>query len=187
MRYILPLLLVTLLSSPPRSLQGRQSDTAADSGGGGRVGLAASGSLAELKNRRRVLLVVRRSGVLDSRGSDEALVKEAYAAGAPGALSRYPRIYNLLARHLNRYMNKYHSISAARSVADAEFIVYFNLLEYRRPFELAYPYGELFVILNDTSGGRRPRVVWKTRKSPMWAEDAVKDLIRDLKTVRGEG
>ena len=183
MRYLLPLLFVALTSSSsPQSPPSGQSDNSADSGGG----VAVTGSLAELKHRRRVLLLVRRSAVVDSRGGADALLQEAYAAGAAGAPLRYPRIYNLLAHYLNRYMNKYQSISAAKSVPDAEFIVFFNLLEYRRPLGHPYPYGELFVILNDTTDGHRPRVIWKTRKS-LWAEDAVKDLIRDLKTVRGEG
>ena len=185
MRYILPLLFVALTSSSPsQSTPGGQSDNASESGGGG---VAVTGSLAELKNRRRVILLVRRSAVVDSRGRADALLKEAYAAGAAGASLRYPRIYNSLAQHLNRYMNKYQSISSVRSVPEAEFIIFFNLLEYRRPLGYPYPYGELFVILNDTANGRRPRVIWKTRKNSMWVEDAVKDLIRDLKTVRGEG
>ena len=184
MRYLLPLLFLALVSSSsPQSPRGGQSDNSADAGGGG---VAVTGSLAELKNRRRVLLLVRRSAVVDSRGGADALLQEAYAAGAAGAPLRYPRIYNLLAQYLNKYMNKYQSISAARSVPEAEFIVFFNLLEFRRPLGHPYPYGELFVILNDTANGHHPRVIWKTRKS-LWAEDAVKDLIRDLRTVRGEG
>lgn len=184
MRYLLPLLFVALTSSSPsQSLPGGQSDNSADSSGG----VAVRGSLAELKNRRRVLLLVRRSAVVDSRGGADALLKEAYAAGAAGAPIRYPRIYNLLAQHLNRYMSRHQSISAVRSVPDAEFIIFFNLLEYRYPLGHPYPYGEMFVILNDTAQGRRPRVIWKTRKNSMWVEDAIKELIRDLKTVRGEG
>jgi hypothetical protein len=154
MRYVLPLLFVALTSIPSQGSRTVQS-AAAESGGVGGVVVALHGSLADLKNRRRVLLVVRRSAVIDSRGGDEALVREAYAAGAPGALSRYPRVHNLLAKYINKYIREYHSISAVRSVADAEIIIYFNLLEYRRPFDIAYPYGELFVILNDTSNGRR--------------------------------
>ncbi len=178
MRYLLPLLFVALTCGPAHSFRGAQSDASTDSGGG--VGVAVTGSLAELKNRRRVLLLVRRSNVVDSRGGTESLLKEIDA----GETFRYPRIYNLLADHLNRYMNKYHSITSVMNAREAEIIVFFNLLEYRRLLGRAYPYGELFVILNDKA---RPRVVWKTRKSPLWAEDAVKDLIRDLKTVRGEG
>lgn len=178
MRYLLPLLCVALVCGPAQSFRGAQSDASADTGGG--VGVAVTGSLAELKNRRRVLLLVRRSSVVDSRGGTESLLKEAYA----GESFRYPRIYNLLAHHLNGYMNKYHSITSVMSARDAEFIVFFSLLEYRRLLGRVYPYGELFVILNDQA---RPRVVWKTHKSPLWVEDAVKDLIRDLKTVRGEG
>nr|MBA2733226.1 hypothetical protein [Acidobacteriota bacterium] len=48
-------------------------------------------------------------------------------------------------------------------------------------------YGEMFVILNDRSGVKPPRIVWKTRKNSMWAEDAIEEFINDLKTVRGEG
>ncbi|HWS98698.1 MAG TPA: hypothetical protein VN256_00405 [Pyrinomonadaceae bacterium] len=182
MRHLLPLLFVLMATSPALDMPGGQSDNSADTGGD----IAITGSLSELKYRRRVLLLVRRSAVVDSRGGAEALLKEAYAAAKAGAPLRYPRIYNLLAQHLNRYMNKYQSISAARGVPDAEFIIFFNLLEFRRPLGYPYPYGELIVIVNDTENGNKPRVVWKTRKSPMWVEDAVKDFIRDLKAVRGE-
>jgi hypothetical protein len=84
-------------------------------------------------------------------------------------------------------MLKYRSISAAREISSAEFIIIFNLLEYRMPLGRPYAYGEMFVILNDRSGAGQPRIIWKTRKSPVTVEDAINELIRDLKDARGEG
>jgi hypothetical protein len=62
----------------------------------------------------------------------------------------------------------------------------FNLLEYRRPLGRPYPYVELSIILNDRSKGHEPHIIWKTRKSPLWAEDSIDEFIRDLKATRGE-
>jgi hypothetical protein len=143
------------------------------------------GSVEELKYSRRVLLLVRRSSVVDSGGTAKTVLNDAYRTDGD-MRSRYPRLFNLLARKLNNYMKKYQSMSAARDVSEADLIVFFNLLEYRRPLGVPYPYGELFVILNDRSGVRPPRIVWKTRKSSVWAEDAIGDFLKDLKAVRGE-
>jgi hypothetical protein len=144
-----------------------------------------TGSLEELRNRRRVLLLVQRSNVIDSRGSAKTVLNEAYKSGRDARL-RYPRVYNLIAQKLNKYMQKYQSISAAIDVSDADFIIFFNLLEYRRPLGYPHAYGEMFVILNDKSSGGQPRIIWKTRKNSVWVEDAIGDLIRDLRAARGE-
>ena len=147
--------------------------------------IVVTGSLSELRNKRRIFLVVRRSSVIDARGQAGAILAEVFKTDTEPR-QRFPRLYNSLARRLNKYMVKYQSISAARDVLDAEFIVYFNLIEYRRPLGYPYPYGELFVILNDRSEGARARIIWKTRKSPTWADDAIKQFINDLKAMRGE-
>jgi hypothetical protein len=145
-----------------------------------------TGSLMEIRTRRQVLLVVRRSSVIDSRGQARSILNEVYRPDVEPAL-RYARIYNAIAGKLNKYMRKYGSISAVTDISNAEFIVFFNLLEYRRPLGQPYPYGEMFVILNERSGSRQPRIIWKTRKSPVQVDDAVNELIRDLKATRGEG
>jgi hypothetical protein len=147
---------------------------------------AIRGSLSELRDKRRILLMVRRSIVVDASGQGKIILSEAYQPSAESR-GRFARIYNLLAKKLNKYMIKFQSISAARNISEAEFIVLFNLLEYRRPLGRPYPYGELFVILNDRVKGHEPRIIWKTRKSSVWAEDAVDEFIRDLKAARGEG
>lgn len=145
-----------------------------------------TGSLMELRAKRRVFLLVSRSVVIDTRGQAESILKEVYRHD-PVSPQRFARTYNTIAGKLNKYMSKYGGISAARSISEAEFIVFFNLLEYRRPFGQPYPYGEMFVILNDSSGIKRPHIIWKTRKSPVWAEDAINEFIKDLKATRGEG
>ncbi|HEX8888378.1 MAG TPA: hypothetical protein VF779_04335 [Pyrinomonadaceae bacterium] len=147
---------------------------------------AIRGSLSELRDKRRILLMVRRSEVVDASGQSKTILSEAYQPSTEPR-GRFARIYNVLAQKLNKYMVKFQSISAARNISEAEFIVFFNLLEYRRPLGRPYPYGELFVILNDRAQGHEPRIIWKTRKSPIWAEDAVNEFIRDLKAARGEG
>jgi hypothetical protein len=179
--FLLLLFVVVVLASRPALGQSTQASV---DGGNGNDSIL-TGSVADLRNSRRVLLLVRRSGVIDSRGLARTIIGEAYRED-PDARLRYPRLFNSLARKLNNYMRKYGSITAVKNIADTDFIILFNLLEYRRTLGYLYPYGELFVILNDRLGGKPPRIVWKSRKSPMYAEDAIGDFIRDMKTVRRE-
>ena len=130
--------------------------------------------------------MVRRSAVVDSRGLAKTILNEAYRKGSD-ARGRYPWLYNSLARQINNYIKRHQSITAVKEVSEADFIVLFNLLEFRRPLGYPYPYGELFVIHNNRVSGKPPQIVWKTRKSPVWAEDAIKDFLKDLKAIRGEG
>jgi hypothetical protein len=148
--------------------------------------LVVTGSLMELRTKHHVLLLVRRSSVIDSRGQARSILNEVYRSNVEPA-RQYARIYNAIAGKLNKYMRKYGSISAVTDISNAEFIIFFNLLEYRWPLGQPYPYGEMFVILNERSGNRQPRIIWKTRKSPVQVEDAINELIRDLKSARGEG
>src|SRR5689334_9625002 len=113
---------------------------------------AVTGSLNELRGKRRILLIVRRSPVVDAGGPAKTILAEVYEPGAEPR-ARFARIFNALARKLNKYMIRYQSISSARDISEAEFIVFFNLLEYRRLLGVPYPYGDLFVILNDRSNG----------------------------------
>lgn len=172
------LLLVALLCAPAL---GQAQEVAPDQ----RSAAVVTGSVEELRDSRRVLLMVRRSAVVDSRGAAKTILTEAYRTDAD-ARARYPRLFNLLAHKLNKYMQKYQGISAVRDVSEADFIVFFNLLEYRRSLGVPYPYGELFVILNDRTGVRPPRIIWKTRKSSVWAEDAIGDFLKVLKAVRAK-
>lgn len=147
----------------------------------GPVRAVVAGSLQELKNKHRVWLIVRRSAVLDARGAGTSVLSEVFREG--NRRQTFPRTYNLIARKLNKYMRERGSISAASSLTDSDFIIFFNVLEIRRPLGTPYAYGELFIILNEKP---RPRILWKTRESGMFADDAMSDFISELKAVRGE-
>lgn len=140
-----------------------------------------NGSLAELRDKHRVWLIVRRSALLDARGAEESVLSEIYKGD--NAWQNYPRTYNLIAKKLNKYLKEHGSLTAARSLSQSEFIVYFSVFEIRRPLGTPYAYGELFVILNDASN---PRVLWKTTGKGMFADDAVDTMLTELKAARGE-
>jgi hypothetical protein len=140
-----------------------------------------NGSLAELRDKHSLWLIVRRGALLDARGAEVSVLSEVYRQS--NSQSTFPRTYNLIARKLNKYMKEHGSITAAPNLADSDFILFFNVLEIRRPLGTPYAYGEMFVILNVKS---RPRILWKTRGSGTFVDDAVADFISELKAARGE-
>lgn len=143
------------------------------------------GSLFEVRDKRRVLLHVARTPVIDTRDLSRSIINEAYRTDARRN-RRYVYAFSSVARKLNEYVRKYKSLGAVEHVSDADFIIFFNLLEYRRSLGTFYPYGEMFVILNQPPESTvPPRIIWKTDRV-LWAEDATKKLIKDLKLVRGE-
>lgn len=156
------------------------------SGAGGPVraqGLdgGAEQSLEQIKDKRRVFLMAARGRVLDVRGPDPAALLESLGGGK---VRPHPYPYGVIARKLNEYVRKRGGMTAVGSASEADYVVYFNVLEYRRLLNGVYPYGELFVILNRGPDGR-PRIIWRTRKAT-WAEDAAKEFLRELKRARGE-
>jgi hypothetical protein len=182
MRYLkTPFLLLLLITPSPFALAKRQEEPAHVN-----QTSVVTGSLYELRDKRRVLLMVRRSTVVDTSGPTKEILAEAFKDQTDSSM-RFPRTYNTLARKLNNYMRKHQSISAARSLEEAEFIVLFNVLEFRRPLGVPHPYGELYVILKEQGTGKQPRIIWKTRKNSMWVEDAINDLLKELKSSRREG
>ena len=143
------------------------------------------GSLNELKDKQHVLLLVTRGSVIDSRGIGKSVIADAYRAD-PRHARRYLYTFNTIAKKLNKYIRKHRTMSAVDRIADADYILLFNLLEYRRSLGAAYPYGEMYAILNQPPGSQHPpRIVWKAKKV-LWAEDAVEEFIKSLKAVHGE-
>ena len=141
-------------------------------------------SLAEVRAKKRALLLVFRSGVIDTQDNERAVIELALKADPQS--KRYRLTYDTIAQRLNRYINKYKSMSAATQLGDADYVIFFNLLEYRRILNATYPYGELFVIVKgDPSVQQPPRVIWKAKKI-QWAGDAVRDLIKELRVLRRE-
>lgn len=143
------------------------------------------GSLDELRGKQRALLLVKRSLVLDAKDLGRSIIEEAYQADRRGNnTNRF--VFGTIGRKLNEYIRKHKSMSAVERATDADFIIFFNLLEHRRMLYSYYPYGEMFVILNQPQGSNlAPRIVWKTDRV-LWAEDAAKKFIKELKRVRGE-
>lgn len=170
-------LLLTLCGARPASAQ--------DTRGRAEVTVATDGSLAELKSKRRIMLLITRSLSVDARDPGKALIRQAYEAD-PQAKRRHRFAFNPIAQKLNDYMKKYGGMSASQEVRNAEYILVFNLLEYKRVLGRFYPYGEMYVILNQPpDSSQSPRVLWRASKV-LWAEDAAKEFIRELKVVRGQ-
>jgi hypothetical protein len=145
----------------------------------------ATNSLAEIRNMRTALLVVFKSRVLDISDRERAIIQDVLKAD-PIPQGRYRWVYMQLAKKLNKYIRKYKSLSAATELAQADYVIFFNVVEFRRILYTYYPYGELFVIVKGSPEKQKPpRIVWKAKKM-LIAEDAIGELIRDLKAARGE-
>ena len=169
MKAVAPILLLFLLYLPTAAQEPLGNDN----------------SLAEVRDKRNVLLVVFKSRVLDVTDRERAIIEDVLKAD-PQPKGRYRWVYSQLATKLNKYMKKYRSLSAARELSEADYVIFFNVVEFRRILNTIYPYGELFVIVKGSPETLKPpRVVWKARKV-LFAEDAIGDLIKDLKAIRGE-
>jgi hypothetical protein len=147
--------------------------------------VAEGNSLSEIRDKQNALLVVFKSRVLDVSDREGAIIEDVLKAD-PHPKGRYGWVYNQLARKLNSYMRKYKSLSAAKELSQADYVIFFNVVEFRRILNTPYPYGELFVIVKGSPETLKPpRVVWRAKKM-LFADDAIGDLIKDLKAVRGE-
>lgn len=143
------------------------------------------GTISELRDKQRALLVVFRSRVVDAGNAERAIIEDVLKADAQPK-GRYRFVYNELARKLNKYIRKYGSMGSAKDLADAEFVIFFNVVEFRRILNAVYPWGELFVIVKGSpQESKPPRIVWRARKM-MVATDAIGDLVKALKLLRGE-
>ena len=142
-------------------------------------------TLSDLADKQRALLVVFKSRVVDANNDDRAIINDVLR-GDRLPRGRYAWVYNELAGKLNKYMNKHGSMLAARNLAEAEYVIFFNVVEFRRIINALYAYGELFVIVKGSPKDLKPpRIVWRAKKIRI-AGDAMRDLIKDLKTFRGE-
>jgi len=142
-------------------------------------------SLEEVRDKHNVLLVVYKSRVIDAGDRERAIIDDVLKAD-PQPKGRFRWVYTQLAQKLNKYINKYNSIRSARELKEADYVIFFNVVEFRRILNTPYPYGELFVIVKGSPETLKPpRVVWRAKKV-LFAEDAIGDLIKDLKAVRGE-
>jgi hypothetical protein len=146
----------------------------------------ARGSLAEVRNGRRIALLVSKSLVVDAR--DPALgALEDYRQALMGSPPRpHVAAYRQLAQKLNKYIRKYRSTTAAASVAEADFVIVFRVAGQRASVIPGDPFvwGKMYVLA--VAGERGPRVVWESDGDISRVEEATGDFIKALKTVRGE-
>lgn len=144
-----------------------------------------TGSLSELQDKQKALLVVFKSRVISVDDRDRAIIEDVLKAD-PHPKGRYRWVYNEMAKKVNNYIRKYGSLHSAEGLADAEYVIFFNVVEFRRILNAIYPYGELFVIVKGSPQELKPpRIVWRARKI-MVSTDAIGDLIKALKALRGE-
>jgi hypothetical protein len=144
-----------------------------------------SNSLEEVRDKRSALLVVFKSRVVDASDREGAIIDDVLKAD-PEPKGRYRWVYTQLAKKLNKYIQKYNSLSAASRLSDADYVIFFNVVEFRRILNTPYPYGELFVIVKGSPEKLQPpRVVWRANKI-LFSEDAIGVFIKNLKALRGE-
>ena len=169
MRAVVPILLLFLLYFPA---------AAQELNGDGN-------SLAEVRDKHSALLMVFKSRVIDVTDREQAIIDDVLKAD-PQPKGRNRWVYSQLAAKLNKYIRKYKSLTAATELSEADYVIFFNVVEFRRILNTFYPYGELFVIVKGSPETLKPpRIVWKARKV-LLAEDAIGELIKDLKNIRGE-
>ena len=169
MKAVIPILLVFLLYSSAAA----------------QAPVGETNSLEEVRDKRNALLVVFKSRILDVGDREGAIIEDVLKAD-PHPTGRYRWVYSQLARKLNGYIRKYKSLSPAKELSDADYVIFFNVVEFRRILYTPYAYGELFVIVKGSPETLKPpRVVWRAKKM-LIAEDAIRDLIKDLKAIRGE-
>lgn len=141
-------------------------------------------ALSELRDKRRAFLVVLRPGIVDADDNERTLINFVLRAD-PEPRGRFLWVYSTLAKKLNSYIRKYKSLASARGLADADYVIFFNLLEYRRILDTTYPFGELFVIVKgEPLEQKPPRIIWRSKV--LYSGDAITKLIRELKLMRGE-
>ena len=147
--------------------------------------LAGGNSLSEIRDKQNALLVVFKSRVLDANDRERSIVEDVLKAD-PEPKGLYRWVYSQMAKKLNKYIRRYKSLTAATELSQADYIIFFNVVEFRRILNAPYPYGELFVIVKGSPETRKPpHIVWRAKKL-LIAEDAIGALIKDLKAVRGE-
>jgi hypothetical protein len=146
------------------------------------------GSVADLRESRHVALLVIRTRTVDAR--DPALVAvETYSKAVEGVgAGPHSAGHRAIARQLNKYIRKYRSLGAVKRVAEADFVIVFNVLRVRGSFipDEPYIFGKLFVVARGTPNDPRPSVVWESKGNESRVDKAVGDFLKALRAARGE-
>jgi hypothetical protein len=147
------------------------------------------GTLEEIRDKRAMLLIVGRSFAVDARAPADVSAEDVRSAMETTRVRKTLSAYRLIAVKLNKYIRKYHSMISVETRGDADFLIVFKIMQEHRSLIDGQPftYGKMFVVVvrGDDKGGR-PRLVWQSKGEMSLAEDAAGELIKALKTVRGE-
>src|SRR6185369_9804655 len=81
---------------------------------------AIGNTLEEVRDKHNVLLIVYKSRVIDAGDRERAIIDDVLKAD-PQPKGRYRWVYTQLAKKLNKYINKYNSIRAARELSEADY------------------------------------------------------------------
>ena len=141
-----------------------------------------SGSLEEIRGRRRAHLLVMRSNTVDASADPAQVAVDAVRSGMRTE-RRFRYTFAVIGKKLNKYIRDYQVISGVGDPTQADFVIVFNLLRYRRILNSIYPEGEMYVVSCNPPGPAR--VLWRTEKQ-MLAEDATSKLVKALKEVNGQ-
>ena len=147
-----------------------------------------NGSLEEIKDKHRVLLLTSRSQMIDVQNSAQAIVDEIYKKDVSKRSFHYGA-YRAIAVSLNNYIRKYRSLIPVQRVADADFIIVFKVHPGSRPATSEFRElikGQMLVIKNGTPDDPEPSIVWRTKHDHAEVEDAIRDFIKALKAIRLE-
>lgn len=188
---LLAALLASALAAPPSPARAprvaAQDDEPRMTTAGEDDGEISREAFEEVREMRRVLLVATKSLTVDTRGPARGVLEEVFQK-PEGSVRRHEYAHRVIGKRLNRYSRRHHSITAVETLAEAEFVVVFKVLNEQPSFIAAEPhvYGEMFVILNRAPTRPRPVVVWWTKHNQTPLEDAVDDFLEDLRELRGE-
>jgi hypothetical protein len=144
------------------------------------------GELAELRDKRRALLVVSRSLSVDTRGPVRAVVSEVFEGMRPAPRHEYA--YDLVSKRIEKYAREYRGLTAVESVEEADFVIVYKVVTEHRSFSPDEPFifGEMFVFLNRAPERPQPVLLWRTKSDHAAPGDAASDFIKSLKAMRGE-
>jgi hypothetical protein len=174
------LLLLLTLTVSPCGLR-----AAAQDGDDGVVGVSiARGELAEIRDKRRVLLLVSRSLSVDVRGALQAVLDEVFGE-SPRPAPRHQYAYDQIAKKFERYGRDYRPLALVETLDEADFVVVYKAVAEHRSYspEEPFVFGEMYVFLKS---GSQPVLLWRTKGDRVTPGDAAGDFIKALKAVRGE-
>ena len=144
------------------------------------------GSLAEVQGRRRVALLASRPLVVDAREPALAALEDHRRALRGEPPRQHAAGARLIADKINKYIRKYHMMTAAVQYEEADLILVFHVTA-QRPSGIPrepYVWGKMFVLA--VGADSTARVVWESKDDRTPPEEATDDFLKAYKAARGE-